>query len=63
MHAAQKLMDSIRPNLISFNEYNSLFVKSIELQVDTQKKEELQDNHRDLVRNAFNAIQKARKRT
>ncbi len=50
MQAAQKLVQSIQPNFISFDEYNQMFRKSLAIQVEESKKEEMGDIHRELVK-------------
>jgi hypothetical protein len=58
MQAAQKLMASIQPNFISFQEYNQLFKTSVDLQVDKAKKEEMQDIHREIVKSNLKTLLK-----
>lgn len=50
MQQAQKLCQSIEPNFISFAEYNALYKKSLDVQVDESKKEEMSELHRELVK-------------
>ena len=61
MQAAQRIVQSIQPNLISFAEYNQFYKQSLDLQVDDKKKEEMQDIHREIVKANLQTILKQSK--
>ena len=62
MLSIQKLTHSIQPNFITFTEYDLLVKQSIAVQLDEEKKEELSDLHRDLIRTNLKVIIRSKSR-